>query len=223
MSREQKETYRTLIVDDHPIVRQGIRSMLEFEECYEVVADASSAPTALGLIEKDPPDIAIFDISLEGSDGLDLIKSVRAMEYEFPILVMSMHDESLYAERVLRCGGNGYIMKSELSDNLAEALQRLRNGKIYVSDAIQERFLQNMTTTGSTSSRGIESLSDRELEVYRHIGHGVSTREIADRLHLSVKTIETYRAHIKEKLNLSNASELVSAATRWVNQQEGLQ
>ena len=113
-------------------------------------------------------------------------------------------------------------MKSELSDNLAEALQRLRNGKIYVSDAIQERFLQNMTTTGTSSSRGIESLSDRELEVYRHIGHGVSTREIADRLHLSVKTIETYRAHIKEKLNLSNASELVSAATRWVNQQEGL-
>jgi DNA-binding NarL/FixJ family response regulator len=222
MSREQKAVYRTMIVDDHPIVREGIRSMLELEGEYDIVAQASSAPEALGLIEKNPPDLAIFDISLEGSDGLDLIKSVRAMDYEFPILVMSMHDEELYAERVLRSGGNGYIMKSEISDGLVEALGRLRQGKIYVSAAVQERFLENMSQHGRSTSNGVETLSDRELEVYRHIGHGRSTREIAERLHLSIKTIETYRAHIKEKLGLANASELVSNATRWVNQQEGL-
>ena len=220
MKRTEKDMYSVLVVDDHPIVRTGVKSLLELEGKYEITGEASAANEALGVIENQAPDIAIFDITLKGSDGLELIKSVRSMDYEFPILVMSMHDENLYAERVLRAGANGYIMKGALSDYLVDALEKLLMGKIYVSDNIQERFLQNMTGGQGKRTSGVESLSDRELEVYRHIGHGRSTREIAESLHLSVKTIETYRAHIKDKLDLGNASELVSAATRWVESQE---
>ncbi|MFT5124340.1 MAG: DNA-binding NarL/FixJ family response regulator [Kiritimatiellia bacterium] len=220
MQRVAKDNYKVLVVDDHPIVRTGVISLLELEEKYTICGEANAANEAIGLIEKETPDLAIIDISLKGSDGLELIKSIRAMEYEFPILVMSMHDENLYAERVLRAGGNGYIMKEALSNNLSQALERLLKGKIYVSDNIQERFLQNMSGANKNKAQGVESLSDRELEVYRHIGHGKSTREIAGVLNLSIKTIETYRAHIKDKLNLGNASELVSSATRWVESQE---
>jgi DNA-binding NarL/FixJ family response regulator len=220
MQRVAKDHYKVLVVDDHPIVRTGVISLLELEDKYTISGEANAANEAIGLIEKEAPDLAIIDISLKGSDGLELIKSIRAMEYEFPILVMSMHDENLYAERVLRAGGNGYIMKEALSDNLTLALERLLKGKIYVSDNIQERFLQNMSGTNKNKAQGVQSLSDRELEVYRHIGHGKSTREIAGVLNLSIKTIETYRAHIKEKLTLGNASELVSSATRWVESQD---
>lgn len=208
---------RVALVDDHPIVRQGIKSLLNVEDRFEVITEAANAPEALSLIEKDPPDLAIVDITLEGSDGLELIKNIRAMDFEFPILVVSMHDETLYAERVLKAGGNGYVMKAAIAEVLIEAIDRLFAGKIYVSGDVQELFLQAMTLAAK-GRRGVESLSDRELEVFRHIGEGRSTREVADRLNLSIKTIETYRAHIKEKLELANASELVSTAARWVEQ-----
>lgn len=221
MKSTDKTECKILVVDDHPIVRAGVKSLLELDESYTICGEAQSAAEALSFIEKKPPDLAIVDITLEGSDGLELIKSIRAMDYEFPILVMSMHHENLYAERVLRAGGNGYVMKSSLSENLLGALERVTNGKIYVSEKIKEQFLQQMAGTGKGKAEGVASLSDRELEVYRHIGNGATTREIAEKLHLSIKTIETYRAHIKEKLRLGNASELVNAATRWVEQQAG--
>jgi DNA-binding NarL/FixJ family response regulator len=221
MKSTDKTECKILVVDDHPIVRAGVKSLLELDESYTICGEAQSAAEALSFIEKKPPDLAIVDITLEGSDGLELIKSIRAMDYEFPILVMSMHHENLYAERVLRAGGNGYVMKSSLSENLLGALERVTHGKIYVSEKIKEQFLQQMAGTGKGKAEGVASLSDRELEVYRHIGNGATTREIAEKLHLSIKTIETYRAHIKEKLRLGNASELVNAATRWVEQQAG--
>ena len=211
---------KLLIVDDHPIVRQGIIRMLSVGGEFAEPDEASTAQEALGCIDRSPPDVMIADISLKSSDGLDLIKSIRALDHEFPILVVSMHDETLYAERVLRAGGNGYLMKEEAADQLNEALSRVMSGHIYVSQAMQERFLQNMVEDRANREGGVNSLSDRELEVYRHIGQGRSTREIAEMLNLSIKTIETHRAHIKDKLDLANASELVATASRWVQQQE---
>ncbi|MFO1492165.1 MAG: response regulator transcription factor [Kiritimatiellia bacterium] len=212
---------KVLVVDDHPIVRQGIKSLLEIDSRFQVAWEAANGPQAITIVEKATPDAAVVDISLEGSDGLELIKNLRAMDYAFPILVVSMHEESLYAERVLRAGGNGYVMKRELSDNLLRALERIIEGKIYVSDAIQERFLKDISGKNRKEGSGVESLSDRELEVFRLMGNGLSTREIADKLRLSIKTIETYRAYIKEKLDISTAPELVSRATRWVQEQQG--
>ena len=220
-SKKTAGPIKVLVVDDHPIVRQGIKSLLEIDSRFQVAWEAANGPQAISLVEKIAPDAAVVDISLEGSDGLELIKNIRAMDFSFPILVVSMHEESLYAERVLRAGGNGYVMKRELSDNLLRALERVIEGKIYVSDAIQERFLKDISGKGRKEGSGVESLSDRELEVFRLMGNGLSTREIADKLRLSIKTIETYRAHIKEKLDIATAPELVSRATRWVQEQQG--
>lgn len=211
----EKKQIRLMVVDDHPIVRQGIKSLLELEHDYVVIGEAESVAEGLKLVSENTPDAAIIDIALKGSDGLELIKSIRAMDYEFPIVVMSMHDESLYAQRVLRAGGNGYIMKKELSDNLVKALQEVSSGGIYVSETMRQKFLHHMSGKGAQDVSLVEKLSDRELEVFRLIGQGYSTRSIAESLHLSIKTIETYRSHIKEKLNLANATELVRSATNW--------
>jgi len=204
-----------LVVDDHPVVRQGIKGMLAIDDRFNISGEAASAREALSLIQETPPDLAIIDISLQGSDGLELIKDIRAFDHEFPILVMSMHEEKLYAERVLKAGANGYIMKRELSDDLVKALERLVAGRIHVSDAMQEVFLEKAAGISNTRE-GVASLSDRELEVFRLLGAGKTTREIAEQLHLSIKTIETHRAHIKTKLGLKNAAELVSSAARWL-------
>jgi len=206
-----------LLVDDHAIVRQGLKSLLSKDSRYRVTAEASSAREAVAAVDLKVPDLAIVDITLEDSVGLELIKDLRAREFEFPILVMSMHEEVIYAERVLKAGGNGYVMKSELSEELFTALERLCEGKIHVSPAMQERFLEQAAGLRK-SKNGIDMLSDRELEVFQFIGNGKSTREIADELTLSVKTIETHRAHIKEKLDITSTSKLASVAARWVEQ-----
>ena len=213
------ENINVMIVDDHPIVRQGVKSLLGIDERYIVCSEASSAPEAIQKVQACNPDVVIVDITLKGSDGLELIKALRGMDLEFPILVMSMHDENLYAERVLKAGGNGYVMKRVLSEVLLDALDRVLDGKIYVSDAVQDQFLKTYSAVNRVKQGGVDSLSDRELEVFRHIGNGRSTRDIAEDLNLSVKTIETYRAHIKEKLGLASAPELACTATRWVEQQ----
>lgn len=209
-----------LLVDDHPIVRQGIRSLLEHEADLRVSAEAESAAAALTALDNAKCDVAVIDISLVGADGLELTKSIRARDRNLPILIMSMHDESLYAERVLRAGANGYIMKEEVSDKIVEAIRLVLAGEIYVSDEVRQRILLGIRSGGAeTEAAPVERLSDRELEVFRLIGQGSGTRHIADQLHLSVKTIETYRAHIKEKLNLENATELVRYAVQWVEQE----
>jgi DNA-binding NarL/FixJ family response regulator len=210
---------RILIVDDHPVVRQGIKHLLEQEPDLRICAEAESAGEALQAVQKHKPDLVLVDISLKGTDGIELTKWIRAQDERLPILVLSMHDENLYAERALRAGAYGYLMKAEVGDKIILAVRKVLKGEIYLSDKIGQHILHEVS--GRTAPRGdspIRQLSDRELEVFRLIGQGHGTREIAGMLHLSIKTIETYRSHIKDKLGLANATQLVRTAAQWVGQ-----
>ena len=208
---------KVLVVDDHPIVREGLAQMINRETDLSVCGAAADMHTALQLIEGLRPDILIVDISLEGPDGLDLLKHIRTQDPGLPVLILSMHDESIYAERALRAGANGYIMKQEATDNVLDALRRILNREVYVSPNIANKMLQQFVGATATdkSHSSVDDLSDRELEVLRLIGAGHGTRQIAEELHLSMKTVETYQAHLKEKLVLRNSRELVQYATRW--------
>jgi DNA-binding NarL/FixJ family response regulator len=207
---------RVLVVDDHPIVRQGLALLINREGDLMVCGEASDAQLAIQSITATKPDIVVVDISLNGPDGLDLLKDVRARYPELPVLILSMHDESVYAERALRAGAKGYIMKQEATEKVLVALRRILSHEIYVSERIANRMLQRYIgspAAGRPSS--IADLTDRELEVFRLIGEGHSTRKIAEELHISVKTVESYQAHIKEKLSLRSARELVQHAIQW--------
>ena len=211
-----KTRHRVYIVDDHPIVRHGIAQLIDQQPDLEVCGEAEGAHEALKAIAALKPDVVTVDLSLKGGHGLDLIKDVRERFPRLPVLVVSMHDESLYAERVLRAGARGYIMKHEATDRVAVAIRQVLRGEIYVSDRMASRIMQKIVRTPEGAAPSfLASLSDRELEVFHLIGQGHGTRQIADRLHLSVKTIETYRAHIKDKLNLGTATELVRHAVQW--------
>jgi DNA-binding NarL/FixJ family response regulator len=201
------------IVDDHPLLRQGIALMINREPDLVVCGEAADAQTALKQIEGQPPDIMIVDISLSGPDGLDLLKNIRAMYPGLPVLILSMHDESIYAERTLRARANGYIMKQEATEKVLIAVRRILAGEIYLSDRMANKLLHQFVG-GAPADRNsrLASLSDRELEVFRLIGEGRSTRQIAEKLDLSIKTVETYQAHIKEKLSLQSGRELVQHA-----------
>ena len=207
---------RVFVVDDHPIVRQGLALLINREADLVVCGEAEDAHTAVQAIATAKPDIMVVDISLNGPDGLDLLKDIRARYPELPVLVLSMHDESIYAERALRAGSQGYIMKQEATEKVLVALRRILSGEIYVSERIANRMLQRYIggpSAGKPST--IADLTDRELEVFRLIGEGHSTRQIAEELHISVKTVESYQAHIKEKLSLRSARELVQHAIQW--------
>jgi DNA-binding NarL/FixJ family response regulator len=210
-----------LLVDDHPIVRQGLTQLINQEPDLAVCAQAEDGGGALHAIALHRPDIVILDISLNGPDGLSVLKDIRMIYASLPVLVLSMHDESLYAERVLRAGANGYIMKQEATERVLEAIRRIRGGEVYVSDRIARRLLQQVVSSPASAKPPMEALTDRELAVFRLIGKGRGTREIADDLHVSVKTIESYQAHIKEKLSLKNARELVQHAFQWVTHEDG--
>jgi DNA-binding NarL/FixJ family response regulator len=207
---------RVFVVDDHPIVRQGLALLINRESDLTVCGQAEDAPSAMHALASDRPDILIVDISLNGPDGLDLLKDVRMRYPDLPVLILSMHDESIYAERALRAGAQGYIMKQEATEKVLVALRRILQHEIYISERIANRMLQRYIgsrTVGRPSS--IAELTDRELEVFRLIGKGHSTRRIAEELHISVKTVESYQAHIKEKLSLRSARELVQHAIQW--------
>jgi DNA-binding NarL/FixJ family response regulator len=207
---------RVLVVDDHPIVRQGLSLLINREADLMVCGEAEGARMALQAITTARPDILVVDISLNGPDGLDLLKDVRTRYPELPVLILSMHDESIYAERALRAGAQGYIMKQEASEKVLVALRRILNNEIYVSERIANRMLQRYIGSPSDGrASSISDLTDRELEVFRLIGEGHSTRQIAEQLHISVKTVESYQAHIKEKLSLRSARELVQHAIQW--------
>ena len=211
---------KVLIVDDHPIVREGIARLIrqKARSSLVVCGGVDSASDAMEGIEKLKPDVVIVDIFLRGSDGIQLIKRIRPRYPDLPILVLSMHDESLYAERALKAGADGYIMKQESSELIIAALQKVLSGKIYASDNIMTRIVRT-TTRGRADISGlsIDTLSDRELEVFQMLGHGRTTRQIADGLHISIKTVETYRERIKLKLDLNNSNELILHAAQWVN------
>jgi DNA-binding NarL/FixJ family response regulator len=207
---------RVLVVDDHPIVRHGIAQLIDQQPGLEVGAQASSAADALSFAVKGNFDLAVIDVSLEGVSGLELIKQIRERGVETPILVMSMHDETFYAERALRAGAQGYVMKQRATTDILKAVRRVLEGELYLSSEMADQLLRRAVDGGSPERSGPAQLSDRELEVLQLLGQGVSTREIADQLHLSVKTIESYRANIKRKLDLKNATELMRYAVDWV-------
>ncbi|MFK7844735.1 MAG: response regulator [Rhodothermales bacterium] len=208
---------KVLIVDDHPLMRKGLALTLSMEGGLDVCAQAESAEEALEKLEESNPDVAVIDISLPGMSGLELIKHLQVFNPGLKIIVVSRHDEALYAERAIRAGARGYIMKLEAGEVIVEAVNKILMGGIYVSPEINERLLMGMLSGKNTSSNSpFELLSDRELEVFELTGHGIATREIAERLHLSVKTVESYRARIKNKLDLQNATELLQHAIQWV-------
>lgn len=209
--------HRVLLVDDHPIVRQGLQQLINDEPDLEVCGQACSGEEALIMIPTCVPDVAMIDISLEDRSGVELIKDIRVRHPDLPLLALSMHDESLYAERVLRAGGRGYIMKQEATEKLLSAIRRVLGGQIYLSEKMTTRLLGKYVNDKHLRGESpMKRLTDRELEIFTLIGRGMSTREIADKLFVSIKTVEAHREHIKEKLNIRNWVELVRHAVQFV-------
>ncbi len=213
--------FRIFIVDDHPIVRRGFQLLLSLEPDLMVCGEADSGPAALQKILALKPDVAIVDLALKGTSGLELIKQLRAQALNLKLLVFTMRDEGIYAERALRAGADGYITKEEGAEKAVEAIRLLMQGKRYVSEKLAEKMVDKLVGTSAGPQAAIEVLSDRELEVLELIGKGLGSREIAEKLHLSIKTIESHREHIKAKLGLARATELVSYAFNWARGEEG--
>ena len=215
MSPTVQKTIRIFVVDDHPIVCRGLIELINQEDDLHVIGNSESAEEALGQILELEPDIVLADLRLKGMGGIELIRSLKARLPELPILVVSMHDETLYAQRAIRAGAKGYVMKEVATEKLLEALRTVLEGHLYVSESVKEKLIQTLmsgSTTNSEDRDPLDGLSDRELQVYEFIGEGLKTREIAERLHLAVKTIEAYRANIKQKLGLKDYMELVTHA-----------
>ena len=215
----KRSIHRLLLVDDQPILREGFAHLLDQEQDLKVCGQADSAAGALKAITALRPDLVTVDVVLKGMNGIELVKQIRALHPMLPVLVLSMLDEVLFAERALRAGAKGYVMKQAPTEEVKGAIRRLLRGGRYLSPRMQERILENLSTGGRVAP-GIESLSDRELEVFQLIGSGCATRQIAQQLRLSVKTIETYRAHIKEKLKLANGMELIRMAVETASEQQ---
>lgn len=207
-----------LIVDDHPLVRAGFASLIGDTPDLKVCGEAADMATALKLVELVTPDLAIIDLSLSGGSGLDLIEHIKKRNGNILMLVASMHEESLYAERVLAAGARGYINKQEAQEKIIQAIHQVLSGKVYLSEHMTERILSNMVS-GSDDKRDIDALSNRELQVFEMIGQGFAPGKMAEQLNLSIKTIETHQAHIKRKLGLSSAHKLTHRAIRWILEQ----
>ena len=206
-----------MIVDDHPLFRKGLEQLIHSDSAFAVCGEANNASEAMDVIRKLNPDLAIVDLSLPGANGIELIKNIRAEFPKLPILVLSMHDESLYALRALRAGAEGYVMKHEAMANVIQAIHEVFNGRPYLSPAMAAQVITKFAHRGSQSEAdAVERLSDRELEILELIGKGNEVRQIAKLLHLSPKTVETHRAHIKEKFNLQNARQVTHFAVQWV-------
>ncbi len=217
MKRIAKNKKGVLIVDDHPMMRQGLAQLINHEPDLAACCEADNAAQAMDSIAVRVPDLVLLDISLPDKSGLELIKDIHTLHPGLPILVVSMHEESLYAERVLRAGGRGYIMKQEGGKMLMQAIRQVLNGQIYVSEKMSAKILEIFSGRRSESAESpLELLSDREFEIFQLIGQGEGTREIAARLHLSVKTVEVHRANIKRKLKLKTGADLVRSAIRWI-------
>jgi len=213
---EQPKAAEILIVDDHPIVRLGLKQMITHVPGLSVSCEAATSDEAIRLARSSPIDLAIVDLSLKDAHGLDLIRQLHQVVPGLPVLALSIHDEALFAERALRAGARGYIMKHEAVNNLVAAIRQVLTGRIYVSDRAAQYLLESIGRQGAMLPRErLGSLTDRELEVFELIGRGLATADIASRLRVSVKTIETHRANIKSKLNLKDANDLVRHAVSW--------
>lgn len=211
------QKHKVFVVDDHAIVREGLSTIINQQPDLMVCGGAEDPQTALKAVTTLHPDLVIVDISLKGINGIELIKQIQQRDEKIPILVLSMHDESLYVERVLRAGARGYIMKQEGTEKVVTAIHKVLAGEVYVSETMGKKLLSTFRTKGvDRKGPSVERLSDRELEVFRLIGQGYKTRHIADTLHVSVKTVETYRENIKQKMDFKNSTELLQHAIQWV-------
>ncbi len=209
---------RVFLVEDHPVTREGLAQLIDYQTDLQVCGQAGSAGQAFTDIAALKPDLVIVDISLGGTNGIELIKDLSHRDSSLRILVLSTHDESLYAERALRAGARGYVMKHEATEHVMTAMRQVLSGGVYLSERMRNRLLHQVVGgVPAARASGFDQLSDRELEVFQLLGEGRSTRQIGASLHLSVSTVETYRAHIKEKLGLENATELVQRAFEWVH------
>lgn len=213
------EAVKVVLVEDHRMFREWLAQMISRTGDFTVCGETDNIQQAIEIIKATEPDIAIVDISLRGSSGLELVKDIKAQGLEVPVLVLSMHEEALYAERVLRAGARGYITKNEATSTLTKAIRQVLDGEVYLSEKMTSQILNRMSGHRSPMAvSGIELLADRELEVFQMIGKGLNGRQIAERLHLGETTIDTYRARIKEKLKLRNAAELYTRAAQWVQE-----
>jgi DNA-binding NarL/FixJ family response regulator len=211
---------RILVIDDHPFMRAGLAQLIDRQADMQVCGEAGNAAEAARELARCAPDLVLTDITMPGRSGLEFIKDLLAAGSKLPVLVVSMHDESIYAERVLRAGARGYIMKEAGGDNLLAAIRQIMRGEVYLSPAMSARILENLSGRRPRgSSSPIEKLTDREFEVFQLIGQGKSTRDVAEQLHLSVKTVDVHRSHLKEKLELKDSTALVRHAVRWVETQ----
>jgi hypothetical protein len=211
---------KVLLVDDHPLVREWLTNLINEEADFEVCGQAGDAHAALDLISKLSPRIAVVDISLDGGSGLELIKDIKAQYPKTDAIVLSMHDESLYAERAMRAGAAGYIMKREATGKVLDALRAVLAGGLFFSNAVNAMLAQKLVQGASAKPTAVEILSDRELEVFQLLGRGYNTRQISEQMKVSFKTIQAYCARIKEKLNLANINELIFHAVRWHESQQ---
>lgn len=207
---------RILIIDDHPLLRQGIVALINSQKDFTVCGEVVDPRQAIASVQKTNPEAIILDLSLNGSNGIEVLKNLKAQFPKIKVLVLSMHDETIYAPRVLRAGALGYIMKQEAPETVIAALRKVLNNEVYLSAHMGSKLLNSFTGRRDGLGSPVELLSDRELEVFNLMGQGIGTRDIAEKLHLSVKTVESHRAHIKEKLNLENGGQLVRHAIQWV-------
>ena len=216
-----KTPVKIMIIDDHPLVRQGMKKVIEKENDFTVIHEAGSADEAIRLIGQEPPDLAIVDISLDSeTNGLELVKALRDRYGSIRTLVLSMHDENIYAERALRSGARGYVAKKEGPSVIIDAIRTVMSGELYLGSRISMKIIDRMFQGREGSAESpVQALSDRELEIFRMIGEGTGTGDIAHRLNISVNTIESHRKKIKEKLGIEKGSELVKAAVEWVSSQ----
>jgi DNA-binding NarL/FixJ family response regulator len=211
----QPDKKRIFLVDDHPLVREWLTNLINQQPDLKVCGEAENAPAALTAIPAARAELAMVDLNLANSSGIELIKDLKDLHPGVPVLVLSMHDESLYAERVFRAGARGYVNKRETANKVIEAIRRVLDGKLYIGEKTAE-ILAGRAMRGQAADRSaIEMLSDRELQVFDKLGQGIGTRQIAEDFHVSVKTVQEYCARIKEKLNLNNATELLREAVRW--------
>jgi DNA-binding NarL/FixJ family response regulator len=222
-SAVESKRHKILVIDDHAVFREGLVRILSQEKDLVVAAEAMDAPQALRLLETLRPDLIVVDIALEGMNGIDLTKTIRARYPDVRILTLSMHKEALYAERALRAGSNGYIMKRESGRKLLDAIRQILNGQTYISKELNELVLQKLSNPNrKLGSFTVDMLSDRELEVFQLIGQGYGTRQIADELNISMKTVEAHREHIRAKCTLGSNFDLVQQAIHWVHRERNI-
>jgi DNA-binding NarL/FixJ family response regulator len=213
---------RVLVVDDHPMTRYGIVQLLQREAGLEVCGESDTAMQALEMVSTLKPDLVVTDLSMPGKHGLEFIKDMRVMHPEVPVLVISMHDEALYADRVLKAGGRGYVMKHAGGEELLEAVHRVLEGHVYLGEEMTKETLNALARPEAKRAESVVGqLTDREFQVFQCLGQGMTSRQIGDQLHMSVKTVETHRRHLREKLNVQTGPALIQFAVRWVGAQQG--